>query len=264
APASTTPPTPLTNTIAGAATTKRGWSTPRATWDLPGSEPAFARFADWAKRYLAAPPEARAALEAEGVELARERREVMRLLLQSDPARALALAVPQGIRRGLPDAVIELLETRVSGRGSLDVLAALAEPGKENEVRGTFRVARIDGQEYDAYVYGRRLGEPTRRDISLHGVSVDNPLAWIENARRLLEPEEATERNPGATEPVCAISGNPAAINGSQTAVEVGGQTIFLCGMAHMEALAEKLTKAEVAGNIGGGGGDVAASTRTE
>jgi hypothetical protein len=227
-------------------------------------EPEFAQFADWAKRYLAARQSERAALEAEGVQLARARRTALRTLIQTDPARALALAIPAGVRRGLPDSVLALLENRVSARGSLDVFAALPEPGKENEVRTTFRVATLDGTEYDAYVYGRRLGEPTRRNVPLNGVALDNLLAVNESPLRVLDQEEAAALKGGPAEPVCAISGNPANERREQTVVEVAGAPVFLCGPAHVGALEEKLTQAAVAGDSGGGGGDVAASTRTE
>src|SRR5262245_17376819 len=137
-------------------------------WNEPVQEPEFARFAEWTRRYLAADVTDRRSMEAEGIRLAQQRRDALRALIQSDPGRALALAVPLSIRRVLPDSIAALLESRLSGRGSIDVFAALAEPGKEDEVLPTFRKATLDGQEYDAFVYGRRLGEPTRQDIPLN------------------------------------------------------------------------------------------------
>ena len=268
------PATPETNRPAAASARPDVAAPPAAmaraagrAWDQEIAEPDFARFVEWTKRYRAASPSARAALEAEGVTLARARREALSDLIKSDPARALALAVPIGVRRDLPDSVLALLENRVSGRGSLAVLAALAEPGKENEVRAVFRVATLDRTEYDAYVYGRRLGEPTRSGIALNGVALDNLLAVNESPLRVLEPEEVADIKAGPTEPVCAISGNLSTINHEQAVVEVAGQPVFLCGPAHVAALEQKLTRAEAAGGGGGGGGadgEVAASTRTE
>ena len=237
---------------------------PDQHWNEPVPEPAFARFADWANKYRATGLQERAALEQEGVQLAHERREALRNLIQTDPSRALALAVPVGVRRSLPDPVNSLLEERVSGRGALDVFGALARPGKESEVTPTFRKATINGRVYDAFVYGRRLGEPSRQNIAMNGVAVDNLFAAGENPVRLLEPEEAAERLPAASEAVCAVSGNPAAINQTPTAADVGGETYVLCGPSHALKLNEQMVQAEVAGNTGGGGGEVAASTQTE
>jgi Bacterial Ig domain/PKD domain/Divergent InlB B-repeat domain/Carboxypeptidase regulatory-like domain/Immunoglobulin domain/Glucodextranase, domain B len=233
-------------------------------WDDPISEPEFARFAEWASRYRSANAAERISSEQEGVLLARERREALRGLIPSDPARALALAVPEGVRRSLPESVTRLLEERISGRGSLDVFGALAKPGKENEIAPTFQVATIDGRSYKAFVYGRRLGVPTRQNIPLNGVAVDNLFAVNENPLRLLDPEEAANRLPVASDAVCAISGNPSTINQTPVAAEAGGVTYVLCGPSHALRLNEQLIDAEVAGASGGGGGEVAASPATE
>src|SRR5688572_28556426 len=51
-------------------------------WNQPVAEPAFTQFADWARRYeAAATPEAKAALEAEGIALATERRQQLAELI---------------------------------------------------------------------------------------------------------------------------------------------------------------------------------------
>ena len=233
-------------------------------WKEPIPEPEFARFAEWTRRYLAANPAERQSLEAEGIRLAQERRLSLRTLIQSDPARALALAVPLGVRRALPGSIASLLEDRLTGRGSLDVFGALAEPGKENEVTPTFRKATLDGQEYDAFVYGRRLGEPTRRDIPLNGIAVDQAFAINESPVRLLEPEEVSDLGARPSEPVCSISGNSWTSAQTPVAAEVGGEPTFLCAPAHALQLNEKLLQAEIAGDVGGGGGDVQGSAYTE
>lgn len=233
-------------------------------WNDPISEPEFARFAEWANEYRGADAGQKTSLEQEGIRLARERREALRSLISSDPARALALAVPEGVRRSLSESVTSLLEERVSGRGSLDVFGALAKPGRENEVTPTFHTATIDGRSYQAFVYGRRLGVPTRRNIPLNGVAVDNLFAVNENPLRILEPEEAAARLPAASDAVCAVSGNPSTINQTPVAADAGGETYVLCGPSHALSLNEQLVEAEVAGDTGGGGGEVAASPTTE
>src|SRR5262245_36562850 len=47
-------------------------------WQKPAPEPAFAAFQEWVRRYeAAASPQAKAALETEGIELARTRRRAL-------------------------------------------------------------------------------------------------------------------------------------------------------------------------------------------
>jgi hypothetical protein len=121
----------------------------------------FDAFAEWSTRYAEAATLAeRQALETTGVALARARRAALAQHIQLDPERALELTIPPGMRRRLPAAVTELLEHQVKGRGDLAVMAALPEPGQECSVEPVWRVASVNGEEYRAYVYGRRLGEP--------------------------------------------------------------------------------------------------------
>ena len=123
-------------------------------WEQPVAEPEFADFKQWAETW-----EAGAATEADvavGVRLAEERRAALRDLMARDPRRALELAVPVAVRRGLPGAVQALLEERISGRGDLEVMAAVAMPGRESEVVPVTRAVRLDGREYETYTWGRR------------------------------------------------------------------------------------------------------------
>jgi hypothetical protein len=232
-------------------------------WEQSPPEPAFARFAEWVIRYRAAERVEKIALEAEGIELARERRHALRDLIKADAARALALTLPLGLRRSLPDAVTLLLEGRVSGRGSLAVFGALAAPGFEDKVTPTFRIASIDDVDYQAFVYGRRLGQPSHPNLPLSGIALDDLLAVDENPIRLLEPEEVDGLNVGPAEPLCVVSGNLSSIGRTQVAAEVAGELIFFCAPAHAARRNEELMQAEVAGDSGAGGA-VQANAATE
>lgn len=224
-----------------------------SAWNSPTSEPSTARFANWCEQYIAASPEEKIKLEAEGRALAGERLTALRNLIQSDPERALENAVPYAVRRELPQSIQSLLEERVSGRGELAVFGVLAEPGKESEVAPVFRTATIGQKEFKAFAYGRRLGEPTRRDVPLNGIAVEQFFAVNENPVRILEPAEAEEIVAPA-EAVCSVSGDLAIENNEETAADVGGEIVFLCKIAHAEVLNDKLIAA----------GDVAASARSE
>src|SRR5262249_14669343 len=158
-------------------------------------------------------------------------------LIKSDPERAISLAVPADVREQLPDSIAQLLEKQVSGRGRLAVLGALAEPGKENEVTPTFRTASINGQEFQAFVYGWRLGQPTRDNVTLSGIAENTPLAVNENPFRILSPAESAAARKQVSDPICAISGVRSSSLGQEVAADVGGQPVFFCRGIHAQEL---------------------------
>src|SRR6059036_806382 len=88
-------------------------------WSRAVPEPAFAQFADWTRRYSAATPQSGAAMEDEGVQLARARLRAMAEQIQSNPQRALELAVPKAVRDQMPDTVKALLEQPINAKGDL-------------------------------------------------------------------------------------------------------------------------------------------------
>lgn len=178
-------------------------------WDGPQPS-ALARFRNWTARYLAAPPADRAALTAEGVALARERRADFRRLIVQDPARALALTPPMPVRRALPAAVLAELEDRVAGTGDLAWQAALHAPGTAPAGASAIRqVVVLGGETYQARVYGRRLGQPTLEGASLHGLALDGEFAVHESPLRVLDPGEIPA--PGGPPAACPVSARPAA-----------------------------------------------------
>lgn len=118
----------------------RGFSTP-----APGEE-MFARFAEWTSRFAgAATPQAREALAAEGVLLARARLTALAELIQSNPQRALELAVPMGRRGRLPTAVKALLEEPVNTRADLNVMCVLRAGEEHEHGVETIRTALLRG-----------------------------------------------------------------------------------------------------------------------
>lgn len=231
-------------------------------WDRPGNEPALARFAEWVARYRGArSSEERAALLAEGRQLAEERQAAMKNLIRHAPELALQLAVPFGVQRELPDSIVVWLEKTISDRGTLAVMAALPEPGREREVIPVWRTATLGGQDYEAHVYGWRLGEPTRRDVPLNGIVLGRLLAVSAHVVRILDPVEASARatSPSsATEPVCAVSGQPVSARPAAITVEAGGRFFRVCGVDHAADLDARLVRIEAAdgeparGDVGG------------
>jgi len=198
--------------FAGRAVTNKLFRTAEALWGVPVVEESFARFKDWTQRYLATDSASREALLTEGIELAAVRRAALKELIQTNPERALELVVPSGVRAQLPAEVTSLLEERVNGRGKLDVLGVLPEPGRESEMPTTIRTATIDDQTYQTFTYGERLGVPTRSDIALNGLAVDDFLALSENALRILDSDETAAAAAANPDPFCSVTAQSALV----------------------------------------------------
>jgi hypothetical protein len=258
-------PVEITQTAGeGTERSHRLFRTAEVLWNQPGAEEAFARFHDWAENYIRVADAQKPTLEAEGIGLAQNRRDALIQLIQSDPERALALAVPMAVRESLPSTIVALLEERVAGRGRLAVLGALVEPGHEKELPATFRTANLGGTEYKAFVYGRRLGQPTRDNVPMQGIALNKLLAIREDPVRILEEVEATKATQKVIDPVCSVSGLPASINHEQIAAEIASELVFVCRASHAVQLNENLTAAEE-GPVGPvQGQDAEASTWTE
>ena len=89
-----------------------------------------------------------------GLDLVRQRREVIKELIKTDPARALSLAIPRGLRDELPLQMASQMEQWVEGVGDLEVLIGCSGACGPSE---TIRRVKLGNQIYDVYVYGRRL-----------------------------------------------------------------------------------------------------------
>jgi autotransporter-associated beta strand protein len=158
-------------------------------WEEPMPEPIFEEFRCW----TATPVAARTGADLQhGIELARQRRSELLKLIETNPRRALELAVPDSLRRQLPDAIVALLEERVDAQGDLMVQATTLN---DDRACMTVRTATLqNGKTFDVHTYGRRGAIPTRDHIALHGVALDGKLALSEFPGRVLEPSEVADR----------------------------------------------------------------------
>lgn len=169
-------------------------------------------FSDWMGRYLSADEATRQAMEAEGRELAAQRRPAMIELIQLDPELAIELAVARAARPQLPQSVLTQLETPVSSRSRFDVINAcgFGDPSMADEL---VREVTIAGASKRVFAYGRRLGVTTKEDLPFHGIHLDNVMAMHQSAVRRVDPSEL-----GAAER--PLQG--------EVAVEVGGQVVTM------------------------------------
>ncbi|HTD86488.1 MAG TPA: hypothetical protein VK850_07910, partial [Candidatus Binatia bacterium] len=170
--------------------------------------PAFASFGEWTRAYLGAAPAEQAALEAQGIEWATQRRKAMAAIIESDPERAFELAVSDSLRKQLPASVAKLLEERVSAHGDYRVLAAMPAPGEALGVPPVQRSINVDGREYRAFVYGHRLDAPSKDHLPVHGIALDDRMAIHASAVQPIEPEVAAKMSPPG-EQFCGVANTP-------------------------------------------------------
>lgn len=223
-------------------------------WVMRAVESEFAGFQDWVGRHAAAGVREREALEPEGVELARRRREELMGLIRTDPRRALELAVPMAVREGLPAAVLAELEVRVEGRGDLEVFAATGVPGGPRPERSLWRKVALEGERYEAHVYGERLGQPTQWGVPLHGIALGKELALAESGLRRLEAAELAASDWMLPLHRCAYGGEGEG-GGTGVMARAGDEVVWTCGAAHLDAYHDRLVAAGLAGETTDAGG---------
>jgi hypothetical protein len=210
-------------------------------------EPAFSQFARWTQRYLNQPSsEAREALEIEGQELARLRRQDLAELIPADPKRALELAIPRGLRNQLPASITPFLEEPVDGRGDFGVLAGIPAPDYSGPFEPVYRTVSVGDRAWRAYTYGSALLRPTLTDVPLHGIALGGLFALDPNAVRILDADEVARMATPAKDALCAVSNEPVTTFAEEVPVDAGGHTAWLCSAAHTENYNERLILASV------------------
>lgn len=144
-------------------------------------------FENWLQRYLAAIPSQRATLVEEGIEAARRRRPLLRKLIETDPAKALAMTPEVDIREQLPAGILAEMESVVSGTGDIFSMCSTGGPHECHEDHG----ARVGAQRYAVHLFGRRHGYPDAHGLSIYGVALDGHLAvWDSPLRRIGEQDD--------------------------------------------------------------------------
>ena len=195
-------------------------------------EDIFRRFETWAAGYAGGDV-------AEGVKLARERRQVLLELIQGDPQAALARALPWTLRRRLPAEVTALLEERVSATGEFSVMTSLPVPGSGERPR-TLRYVNLEDRSYRAFVFGRREHVATKNRMAVDGIAVDQMMALSDRPARAPEPDEPLPAGPAE---VVERDGHEVAA--AAVPVISGGRSYQVCCQSHAGALEQELVANE-------------------
>ena len=169
-------------------------------------------------------------------------------LIQTDPARALALAAPFAWRQQLPPSVTRFFEQQLDGRGDLKV-AVGTDFSQGNAT--VYRQVQLGGTNYSAFVYGRRLAQACRTGIPLHGISLDGKMAVASGPLRVLTPDEAAalaKQRGQVLDKICSVSGSSVATRNQPVYAESGGGVLCFCGTDHFDLVNQQWALAESRG----------------
>ncbi len=203
---------------------------------------AFGAFSNWIVEYQkAASNESRSALLQKGKALAAQRRLALETLIQNDPETALKSALTFMQRQELPAEIASLLEKRIDGIGTYSVAASLPIPGGKSS--SMTRTVSVNGQNYNAYAYGRRKDQTTKENIPLHGIVIGDSMALHESPIRILAAGELPDPSKRIANPdgVCPVKG----VVSRAVTVDAGDTIYYTCCDSCPDALASKLASAE-------------------
>lgn len=211
-------------------------------------------FAAWAEDYLAS----KTASAPRGAALAWQRRETLRKLIETDPERALAFAVPYRWRTQLPAEVTRHFETRVDARGDLAIALGENSSGRPT----VYAQATIRGTNYRAFVYGRRVAQPCLTNIPLHGILLDGKLALSHDPMRVLSADESHALNDfsnATANHACRVCAKESAAVASAIVAGLGGESAVFCGQEHYQMVHDywiaseaELARRKLAGDTSG------------
>lgn len=134
---------------------------------------------------------------------AAERRGLLRELIQSDPAAALACRLTFAQRQALPASVAALLETPVDAFGQLEVVAVCGP-----QTGGTERFVTVADVRRQAYLAGARVQAGSRDRLPVHGIAVDDVLAVAAEPYRMPDPGELAPSGGVASEGLEVLVGD--------------------------------------------------------
>ena len=155
------------------------------------NSPIFDEFDSWTAQYLNANFSDDSRFIQMGENLAAERRELFRKLIQDNPRAAIEKAVSVEIQNRLPHSITLLLEKNVSANGDFNVLA-IDDLDSTDERENDHRIERevvINDSRYKAFVYGRKTSMTTKLDTPIRGVVLDDLIAVDENSVKKIETE---------------------------------------------------------------------------
>jgi uncharacterized delta-60 repeat protein len=155
---------------------------------VPGvapSEDVHQVFRSWLSAYALASAEQRAVMLEKGQVLAEARLADMLSLIQTNPERALELALTESQRRTLPPRLLPMVEERIAGRADLSVRAVTRRPGLKTS-GAIQRELAIGDKTWTVHVFGRRAEQDTQYQKPVTGIAVKGHAAVHESDVRVI------------------------------------------------------------------------------
>lgn len=176
---------------------------------------------------------------AAAIEQATVRRARMLEWMEHDPERALEAALGWGEYAALPEELRPYFERPFSATATLRVLPVCDAPGHEPG-----RVLEMDGQSWEASVHGRRIGQMTKEDAPLTGITLEGrAVVAAESLRRLEENAETLAGFPfGQADPARDFATGEA-IAGSPVVAVAGGRRYHFRDAAALEETNARLAR---------------------
>lgn len=206
------------------------------------SQNAISAFRDWAARYQNADVSTKAELLKEGQNLAVARRMEMQEALESNPRVFLANVLPYELRKDLPDAIAQEMETPVNGMGKNKTsFAAHGEKGPLSFVQ------RIDvgGVEYRGLFAGVPNGYARGISFPVNGAALGRNLALSTDTVRVLSAAEVADlasQGKLPANPTCVETG--ASVSNPTGWAELAGKYYALCSSTDASTLNTQVSAA--------------------
>jgi hypothetical protein len=151
----------------------------------------------WLMYYGDRSEKTRKRFERVAITIARMRRPAMRYLIDQVPEKALQLALGKAQRNNLTTRITKHLESQIDTTGDVYQIAGIHEfdqqrmplPDPESSV-----LLSIAGQDFvNPSVYGRRIGQPSKEGLPVHGIALGEHFAWSADPFRWLDSLEKIE-----------------------------------------------------------------------
>jgi len=204
----------------------------------------IAAFDSWARAYE--PAQASAGNRAQGLALAQERRVSMKLLMVEDPAAALAVSLAHGLRARLPAEIAAQIERRVDGLGLLTEQVTMYHDHPADHVatdEGDFHrsvrtpIVAMGEERWFAFTHGRRVGVRSLLPLPVHGIALDDDLAFSELPYRTVAEGESIA---GAQPPAPRRCAADATVAAAERLIVTGKTLAIICDASELEALSQE------------------------
>ena len=93
----------------------------------------------------------------------------MQRWMHEDPARAWAQTLPLNVYAGLPKEIADVIEQPIAGTGDIIALSGCGSGKPSHQWH-------LNGERLHLHPFGRRIGLPTKRDVSAFGIRIDTDV----------------------------------------------------------------------------------------